>query len=61
MYKVVYKFKDLEDNNYIYNENDIYPREGVNIEKVKKERIKQLSTTKNKIGKVLIKEIKNEK
>lgn len=54
-YKVTHTFKDLEDNGYIYKANkDIYPREG--LEPTKK-RIKELSTTKNKIGKALIEKI----
>lgn len=54
-YLVIYKaFKDLEDNGYIYRKGDIYPREG--LEPTKK-RIKELTSTKNKIGKVLIEEI----
>lgn len=63
-YIVVYeRFKDLKDNNYIYKKGDIYPREGL---EASKERIKELSTKKNKIGKILIKkvttdEVKNDK
>ena len=54
-YKVICSFKDLEDNEHIYIANkDIYPREG--LEPTKK-RIKELSSTKNKIGKVLIEKI----
>ena len=50
-YKVVHRFKDLQDNNKIYRPGDIYDSEGKS-----QERIKELSTTKNKIGRVLIKE-----
>lgn len=58
-YRVVNSFKDLEDNNHIYIKNkDIYPREG--LEPTKK-RIKELTSTKNKIGKVLIEKIEDEK
>lgn len=54
-YIVVYeKFKDLEDNNYIYKKGDTYPREGL---EPSKERIKELSTKKNKIGKILIEKL----
>lgn len=54
-YIVIYeRFKDLEDNDFIYIKGDIYPREG--LEPTKK-RIKELSTTKNKIGEILIKKI----
>ncbi len=52
-YVVIYeKFKDLEDNDYIYQKGDVYPREGL---EPSKERIKELSTKKNKIGEILIK------
>lgn len=51
-YKVVHKFKDLQDNGHIYNVGDIYPRQNV---VVSKERIDELKTAKNKIGKPLIK------
>ena len=57
-YKVIHKFKDLIDNDYIYSVGDIYPHEGVKIEDVAKNRIKELSSKKNKIGEVLIKEEK---
>lgn len=51
-YKVINSFKDLEDNGHIYiKDKDIYPREG--LEPTKK-RIKELASTKNKIGKILI-------
>ena len=54
-YRVINSFKDLEDNNHIYiKDKDIYPREG--LEPTKK-RIKELTTNKNKIGKVLIEKI----
>lgn len=50
-YIVTYRFKDLQDNNKIYRPGDSFDIEGK-----KKERIKELSTTNNKIGKILIKE-----
>lgn len=57
-YRVINSFKDLEDNNHIYiKDKDIYPREG--LEPTKK-RIKELTTNKNKIGKVLIEKIEDE-
>ena len=58
VYKVIHKFKDLKDNDYIYKVGDIYPHEGVKIEDVAKSRIKELSSMKNKIGEVLIEEEK---
>lgn len=58
-YKVVYKaFKDLEDDNYFYKEGDIYPREGL---EPSKKRITELSSNKNKIGKILIKKVEESK
>ena len=60
MFKVVHGFKDLKDNDYIYKKGDIYPREEIKLEDVPKKRIKELSGTNNKIGKVLIEEIKEE-
>lgn len=60
-YRVIENFKDLEDNEYIYLKNvankNIYPRKG--LEPTQK-RIKELSTDKNKLGKPLIEEIKEE-
>lgn len=53
MYKVVYKFKDLQDNDYVYEVGTIYPRDGY---KPTEERIAELASQKNKIGKVLIEE-----
>lgn len=53
MYVVLKDFKDLKDNNYIYHKGDKYPRKG----KVKKQRIEELSTTKNKRKEILIKKV----
>ena len=51
-YRVIYKFKDLEDNGYIYEVGDIYPRQDVIVSK---DRFNELKTDKNKIGVPLIK------
>lgn len=51
-YRVVHKFKDLKDNEYVYNVGDIYPREGLDVSK---DRFEELKTSKNKIGVPLIK------
>jgi len=48
---VVEDFKDLQDKNKVYTKGDIFPTEGKPVT-----RIKELSTTKNKLNKVLIKE-----
>jgi hypothetical protein len=53
-YDVVFDFKDLKDNDRIYIKNDPYPAEGA--KKPTPERIKELSSTKNKMNRVLIKE-----
>jgi len=53
-YVVVHDFKDLKDNNHIYTAGDPFPHSEES--KVTATRIKELSSTKNKIGKVLIKE-----
>lgn len=58
MYKVIKRFKDLQDNNYVYNAGDIFPREGV---VVPESRIEELSTNKNRRGISLIKEISEPK
>lgn len=54
MYKVVKFFTDLQDNKHPYNVGDIFPREGV---EVSEDRLKELSTDKNKRGAVLIEEV----
>ena len=54
MYIVVNKFKDLEDNDYLYKIGNVYPHEK---REVSEERIKELSTKNNKLKKVLIKEV----
>jgi len=53
-YKVIRKFKDLQDSNYIYNVGDTYPRKG---KRPKKERIEELLSSNNKVGKPLIAEV----
>lgn len=50
-YIVLRKFKDLEDKNRIYDKNDIFDHTGKS-----KERLKELSTNKNKAGRKLIRE-----
>lgn len=54
MYKVVKFFTDLQDDNHAYHVGDIFPREGV---EVSEDRLKELSTDKNKRGEVLIEEV----
>lgn len=47
-------WKDLQDNDFVYKEGDIYPREGL---KVSKKRIQELSGNKNKLKEPLIKKL----
>ncbi|MBQ7792926.1 MAG: hypothetical protein IJ366_00570 [Clostridia bacterium] len=54
MYTVIKRFADLQDNRYVYNVDDIYPREGV---KPTKKRISELASNKNKLKTPLIVEI----
>lgn len=49
--KVLRAFYDLEDDMYLYNEGDEYPREGV---KPSAARIKQLQGSNNNIGEPII-------
>lgn len=52
MYKVIYRFRDLKDNDYVYEVGVEYPRKGA---KATKERIEELASNKNALGKPLIK------
>ena len=54
MYKVIERFMDLQDDNYIYEVGDAYPREGADPTL---ERIRELASNSNKIGKPLIEEV----
>ena len=54
-YRVIHKFRDLQDNDRIYEVGDEY--EG----KRSPARSKELSTDANKIGKPLIEKVKEEK
>lgn len=49
-YKVICRFRDLKDKNYIYDVGDAYPRSG----RVKKERVDELLSSENKLKKPLI-------
>jgi len=57
MYKVIERFKDLKDNNYIYNVGDKFPRKG---KRVAKARIAELSGSDNRRGRPVIEEIEEE-
>ena len=54
MYKVITRFKDLQDHNHVYSVGDEYPRAGA---KASKRRIGELSSSKNKRGIPLIEEV----
>lgn len=51
MYKVIEDFADLADHEYIYHAGDEFPRFGVSVSD---ERIAELSSWSNKIGRPLI-------
>lgn len=55
-YKVIKQFRDLQDNNHIYNVGDKYPRKG----RSNKERTEELLSNENKIGVPLIAEIEGD-
>lgn len=57
MYKVIKSFTDMQDNNYLYKDGDMFPREGFDV---LPSRIKELATTANRRGEILIKEIEDE-
>lgn len=56
MYKVIKMFADLQDNNYIYNPGDTFPRKG---KEVNAERLAELAGDKNKQGQPLIELVKD--
>lgn len=58
-YKVIEDFTDLQDNNKVYYEGESFPKPA--NKKVSKKRIEELLSVKNKLGKPVIKEIKEEK
>ena len=54
MYKVIKHFTDMQDNNFVYDVGDEYPRKGVSV---LPSRIKELAGSKNRQGCPLIEEI----
>lgn len=54
MYRVICRFADRLDENYIYEVGDIYPRKGIDVAN---DRIKELASDKNQIKKPLIEKI----
>lgn len=57
MYKAIERFKDLKDDNFVYNVGDKYPRKG---KRVSKARIAELSGSDNKRGRAVIEEVEEE-
>ena len=55
MYRVISPFRDLKNNEHLYDVRDIYPVEGY---KPTKARIKELAEGKNPLNRVFIEEIK---
>lgn len=51
-YEVIATFEDLQDNRHRYQAGDEYPREGLSPSK---ERIEELATNKNRLGRPFIK------
>lgn len=58
MYKVIYNFIDLKCDYHRYIVGDKFPYKDVEIST---ERIEELSTDKNRLGRPLIKEVKKPK
>ncbi|ULM99650.1 hypothetical protein L8956_09045 [Peribacillus frigoritolerans] len=54
-YQAIVGFKDLQDKGKIYRKGDTFPKPG--NKKVEKERLEELLSTENKLGKPVIKEI----
>ena len=54
MYKVISYFTDLQDKNHEYNEGDVFPREGLEVEPA---RYDELAGSNNKQGKPLIEKV----
>ncbi len=55
-YEVIHDFTDLQDDDKVYFKGDLFP-DPVN-KRIKKERINELLSKKNKQGRAVIKEIK---
>ena len=54
MYRVLRNFTDLQDQGYFYREGDIFPRDGL---KVNRKRLSELSSNKNRQKTQLIEKI----
>ena len=58
MYKTIVRFVDLQDNSYLYNVGDTFPRAG---KVVSDERLEELATNKNKRKMALIQKVEEVK
>ena len=54
MYKVIKKFRDMQDGLHAYSVGDTFPHNGVEVDA---ERIAELESDKNRLGIPLIEEI----
>lgn len=54
MYRVVARFADLQDREHVYYPGDAFPRDGA---EVSEERLRELSTADNRLGKPLIEKV----
>ena len=57
-YTVVEDFTDLQDKNKVYHKGDVYPNPA--NKNISKERIKELTSSDNKMGKPVIEESKEQ-
>lgn len=57
MYKVIERFKDLQDKNYFYDVGDTFPRKG---KRPSKARIAELLGSDNRRGRPVIAEVEEE-
>jgi hypothetical protein len=53
-YKVIKYFRDMQDNNFEYKVNDVYPRKGLSV---LPSRINELASANNRQGSPLIEEV----
>lgn len=54
MFKAIETFADLKDQKHLYRPGDVFPRDGASVDA---ERIRELSSNKNRLGRPLIAEI----
>ena len=59
-YKVLHSFADLKDKSKMFPGGKIYATGDIYSKEISKERAEELTTKKNKIGKILLEPIKEE-